>query len=259
MAARSSAPDPWSIYPAATDDDTNKYGLTLAVNAFKRRKKLDEDNLTLGAQAIQGLMKRSPYLMAEQAKREAGEKYQREGREAKEQLQKRVGLHAKLYDAQSIGDDKERAGEISNLKAMGVDDMGIDADIFDKVEGEQQDKFKADKDRDAYWDSKIDSRPLSQRRRKLHTRRDGLRKARMLRKAGFPKAAERQAAAWADSPEGDAPSIAGPAYRAEQADQSARVASARETNKRLHNLLMSRMEKKFQADPDFMPNTSFRI
>ena len=115
MAARSSAPDPWSIYPAATDDDTNKYGLTLAVNAFKRRKKLDEDNLTLGAQAIQGLMKRSPYLMAEQAKREAGEKYQREGREAKEQLQKRVGLHAKLYDAQSIGDDKEPTAIRSGL------------------------------------------------------------------------------------------------------------------------------------------------
>jgi hypothetical protein len=229
------------------------------MKAFKRKEQEKSDELSLGARAIQGVMERSPRLRAHKSMLEAREKYQKEQADAKAQLQQRVGLHEKLYSAQSIEDDEERAGEIGKLKAMGVDDLGIDADIFDKVAGEQQDKFKADKDRDAYWDSKIDSRPLSQRRRKLHTRRDGLRKARMLRKAGFPKAAERQAAAWADSPEGDAPAIAGPAYRAEQEDQSERVANARETNRRLQNLLMQRMEKKFQADPDFMPNTSFRI
>lgn len=84
----------------------------------------------------------------------------------------------------------------------------------EQEKADYQDKIK--KGYDDFYARHNDPRPLSSRRRKLHTRNSGLRKAKKLRRMGFTRAAEKAAMDWSDSTESDRSAISTPAMREQE-------------------------------------------
>jgi len=172
--------------------------------------------------------------------------------------QRRKDLADRLLGAQRIKDDQDRSDAISDLRAEGRDDLGIPTGVFDRVSAEQQRDIQRQEAK-SWLDSKIDSRPLSQRRRKAYAPNKGLKDAIRLRKKGFSAAANKLAYDWASSRQADAPSIQTPAMREEEERQSFRSAKMRDTNRNLQLLLMRRLEDKLMRDPNFLPSQDIKF
>jgi hypothetical protein len=169
---------------------------------------------------------------------------------ARRKYRRKMGKFYRDVEAGKI-DNPEEAEE--KLKLFGMEKLGIDEESLDReldeerasLQGRQEEKEKSDADYEA-WYAEHDKVSGLGKTRKLHSRRSELRKAEMLRKKGFTRAAERVAANWADSPESNAPAISTPAFRRQSEIEQQRVGEAREVNRKLGLRMMQQAEQKLR-------------
>tara|TARA_Y100000994_G_scaffold190124_1_gene159108 strand:- start:2296 stop:2943 length:648 start_codon:yes stop_codon:yes gene_type:complete len=137
-------------------------------------------------------------------------------------------------------------------------DLGIDPEAFSRTAARAKAEAASDKQNqgggqssyDNFFNRNTDSRSLSQRRRRVYTRRDGLKLAKKLRKAGFASAANRVAYDWASSSEARLPSTATPAMREQMELDFQKEKDAQ----RLQDRLLRQMVDRMEADPDYKPD-----
>ena len=136
-------------------------------------------------------------------------------------------------------------------------ELGIDPEAFSRTAARAKAEAASDKQKsdaqssyDNFFNRNTDSRSLSQRRRRVYTRRDGLKLAKKLRKAGFASAANRVAYDWASSSEARLPSTATPAMREQMELDFQKEKDAQ----RLQDRLLRQMVDRMEADPDYKPD-----
>ena len=187
----------------------------------------------------------------------------------RENKNERIALRQRLTDAMNLSIEEGREERLAEIKDIGINELGIDQQAMTREVLEERSRLgkefgeKVRSRRDAQKKAEYDAffarandpnRTLGVgSRRSLHSRNDGLRKARKLRRMGFVKAAEQAASDWQRSAAADAPAISTPAMRAQQEQDAARVADVRESNRRLQQLLINRGINQVEGDPDFKP------
>ena len=136
-------------------------------------------------------------------------------------------------------------------------ELGVDPEAFSRTAARAKAEAASDKQKsdaqssyDNFFNRNTDSRSLSQRRRRVYTRRDGLKMAKKLRKAGFASAANRVAYDWASSSQAGLPSTATPAMREQMELDFQKEKDAQ----RLQDRLLRQMVDRMEADPDYKPD-----
>ena len=122
-----------------------------------------------------------------------------------------------LDKARELGMEKKEVSE-GGSRILGRGKDSIDPLWREKKQEQEKVDYQAKikKGYDDFYARHNDPRPLSSRRRKLHTRNSGLRKAKKLRRMGFTRAAEKAAMDWSDSTESDRSAISTPAMREQE-------------------------------------------